>query len=478
MASELDLGDLPLIRGALLRPRRPGHVAGVLREPERVRERLRIERLDNGLTVALAPSSRAPVVATALWYRAGTRDEPEGRGGTAHFLEHMMFKGSPRFGPGEVDRRTQVLGGGNNAFTGHDVTAYYFEFAADRWRAALEMEADRMAELTLDPEEVERERRVILEEIAMYEDDPWDALSQRIERALYAPHPYGRPVLGTGEELLATGADELRDFHRRFYTPANAVLVVAGDLGEPDAALEAVAETFGAVPPGPGAPERSAAPPRRALGEAVRIERRKGEMARMLLALPGPAGEASDLPALRVAAALLGLGRSSRLFRSLVDEEQLCLWVAAGTAEAPDPGSVTVSGELVPGSEPEKVEEAVRRQVAELAATPPAAEEVARAREVLLTDWTFGREKTVSRALATGSDLILYRPGWSEESWEAVAAVEPEEVRRVAERYLALPLEEPPGGPAGVWGWSLPALGAAPGAAAGGATEGSEEDTP
>lgn len=446
-----------------VRPGRPGHAAGVLLDPERAREELRIERLDNGLTVALAPSARAPVVATALWYRAGTRDEAPGHGGTAHFLEHMMFKGSPRFGPGEVDRRTQVLGGGNNAFTGHDATAYYFELAADRWRAALEMEADRMAGLTLDPAEVERERRVILEEIAMYEDDPWDALSQRVERALYAAHPYARPVLGTREELLETGADELRAFHRRFYTPANAVLVVAGDVGEGDAALDAVRETFGAVPAGPGVPERPVAAPRQSLDETVRIERRKGEMARLILALPGPAGEHPDLPALRVAAALLGLGRSSRLFRSLVDEDQLCLWVAGGTAEAPDPGSVTISAELVPGSDPHRVEAAVRRQVADLAASPPAEGEVARAREVLLTDWTFGQEKTVHRALATGSDLALYRAGWSEESWAAVAAVGAEDVRRVAERYLAAPLAEPPGAPAGVWGWSLPAAGPASG---------------
>lgn len=446
--------------------------AGVLPGRHHARQAVRIERLDNGLTVALAPTPRAPVVATTLWYRAGTRDEAPGHGGTAHFLEHMMFKGSPGFGPGEVDRRTQLLGGGNNAFTSHDATAYYFELAADRWRAALEMEADRMADLTLDAAEVERERRVILEEIAMYEDDPWDSLSQRVEAALHAPHPYSRPVLGTPDELRATGAEELREFHRRFYAPANAVLVVAGDLGEPEAVLGAVEETFGAVPAGPGAPERPAAVPRRALDETVRIERRKGEMARMLLALPGPAGDDPELPALRVAAALLGLGRSSRLFRSLVDEDQLCLWVAAGTAEAPHPGSVSVSAELVPGSEPEGVEEAVRRHVEDLAASPPSEAEVSRAREVLLTDWTFGREKTVHRALATGSDLALYRPGWSEESWAAVADVGADEVRRAAERHLATPLADPPGGPAGVWGWSLPVGEAA------GATERSEEVPP
>ena len=150
----------------------------------------------------------------------------------------MMFKGSARFGPGEIDRLTQALGGVNNAFTSHDATAYYFNFAADRWTEALAIEADRMTALTLDPEQVASERQVILEEIAMYDSEPWDALEMAVHNRLFAGHPYGHPVLGTREELLATGAEDLRAFHRRFYRPDNAVLVVAGDIG--DGALDAV----------------------------------------------------------------------------------------------------------------------------------------------------------------------------------------------------------------------------------------------
>jgi zinc protease len=111
----------------------------------------RLERLSNGLTVCLVENHQAPIVTSALFYRAGTRDEPQGHGGVAHFLEHMMFKGSARYGPGEIDRRTQALGGTNNAFTSHDATGYYFNFASDRWTEALEIEADRMTTLTLDP---------------------------------------------------------------------------------------------------------------------------------------------------------------------------------------------------------------------------------------------------------------------------------------------------------------------------------------
>src|ERR1700710_1679103 len=208
--------------------------------------KLQLERLDNGLTVCLLANAQAPIVTSAIFYRAGTREEPAGHGGVAHFLEHMMFKGSKRFGPGEIDRLTQKLGGVNNAFTSHDSTAYYFNFAADRWTEALAIEADRMGGLTLDPDQVASERQVILEEIAMYDSEPWDALEMAVQGRLYGPHAYGHPVLGTKEELLVTGVEELRDFHRRFYRPDNAILVVAGDID--DSALAAIERTLGGIP--------------------------------------------------------------------------------------------------------------------------------------------------------------------------------------------------------------------------------------
>ncbi len=408
---------------------------------------LTVERLANGLTVALLSSPQAPIVTTALWYRAGTRHEPAGRGGAAHFLEHMMFKGSERFGPGEIDRRTHELGGANNAFTSHDATTYYFQLAADRWTAALEMEADRMAGLTLDPREVESERRVILEEIAMYEDDPWDALTQEVETALYRPHPYGRPVLGTREDLTATGADELRAFHRALYRPDNAVLVVGGDLGDTGRVLEQVGRAFEPLAAGAVRPPEPVA--RSPLAGLERITRRKGEVPRLFLAVPVPAASDPDFPALRLADAVLGLGRSSRLFRTLVDERQLCSWVATSLGDALDPGAFTVLAELVSGSEPERVEEEVLAIVSGLAADPPSLEELARAREMMLADWTFGHERISQQTLTVGSDLVFFGAGWSQAEIARVARVGAEDVARVAGLYL-----RPRDG--GVLGWSLP----------------------
>jgi zinc protease len=406
----------------------------------------RLERLDNGLTVCLLENRQAPIVTTALFYRAGTRDETPGQGGIAHFLEHMMFKGSSRFGPGEIDRLTQALGGSNNAFTSHDVTAYHFNFAADRWTEALAIETDRMTTLTLDPDHVASERQVILEEIAMYDSEPWDALEMEVHAHLFGPHAYGRPVLGTKEELLATGADELRSFHRRFYRPDTALLVVAGDVGEE--AFAEVEKTLGAVPPG-GERRGGAKPPSVWPAGLDRFERRKGEVARMMLALPAPDGTHPDHPALRLLSTLLAGGRTSRLHRELVEVEQICAWFTADLSEGMDASMLTLAGEVVPGIEPEKVEERLWFHLDELLRTPPDPDELERARQITVADWVFGHEKVHQQAMSAGMALTLFDLDHIDRHMERLLATTSEQLHEVASRYL-----RPERG--GVLGWSLP----------------------
>ncbi|HXO19511.1 MAG TPA: pitrilysin family protein [Thermoanaerobaculia bacterium] len=427
----------------------PGEVAV---EPDfllRLPGSIRLARLANGLTVCLLENRQAPLVTCALYYRAGTRDEAAGHGGVAHFLEHMMFKGSARFGPGEIDRRTQALGGVNNAFTGHDTTAYYFNFAADRWTEALAIEADRMAGLTLDPEQVASERQVILEEIAMYESEPWDALEMEVQARLFGAHPYGRPVLGSRDELLASGAAELADFHHRFYRPGNAAVVIAGDVGSEGLGL--VDETLGRVPAGgfAGAARRPLAPPLAFPAALERVERHKGEVARLLLALPGPAGRHPDHPALRLLVTVLGSGRASRLHRSLVDEQQICVWVSADLSESLDGGHIAISAEVVPGIDPQRVEAELQRHLVALVAAPPSAAEVARARQIVLADWVFGHERVHQQALSAGFALALFDLEHLEQHLRATLAAGPERLHEIAQRYL-----RPERG--GILGWSLP----------------------
>jgi zinc protease len=408
--------------------------------------RPRLERLDNGLTVCLLENRQAPIVTSALFYKVGTRDETAGQGGISHFLEHMMFKGSARYGPGEIDRRTQALGGSNNAFTSHDTTAYYFNFAADRWTEALAVEVDRMTALTLDPEQVASERQVILEEIAMYDSEPWDALEMEVQAGLFLPHPYGRPVLGTREELLAIGAEELRAFHRRFYRPDNGVLMVAGDLG-PDV-MEKVAAAFGSIPAG-GERRNGSSPPLAWPQGIRRIERRKGEVARLLLALPAPSGDHPDHPPLRLVTTLLAGGRTSRLHDALVDGGQLCAWVSADLSESLDASQISIAAEVVPGVEPERVEAEVLRLLDDLVANPPTLEEVERARQISTADWVFGHEKVHQQAISLGLSATLFDLGFLDRHLEGLLTASPERVHEVISRYL-----RPERG--AVLGWSLP----------------------
>jgi zinc protease len=414
-------------------------------ESLRFLDRMHRIELDNGLTACVVEDRRTSLVTTALCYRVGTRDEPPSQSGIAHFLEHMMFKGSPRFGPGEVDRRTQALGGTNNAFTSHDCTLYEFSFASDRWVEALAMEADRMAGLALDRVEIDAERAVILEEISHAEDDPWDALEMEVRDRFYGDHPYGRRVLGRRDSLTAIGRGELEAFHRRFYRPSNAVLVVAGDVGRE--ALEPIRKELDHSS-SDGSPERAPVGERPAVGWS-RIERRRGDVARLLVARPAPGAGEEDCAPLGLLLAILGSGRASRLHRELVEERQLCLSVSADLVETVGEGTTLISAELIPGIEPRLVEETILERLQEAIDGPISSTELERAKQILLADWVFAHERVHQQAMTAALALALYTPEYPEQHLRQIAESNVERLREVGERYLGA--EQ-----LGVVGWSLP----------------------
>ncbi len=406
---------------------------------------MRESKLDNGLTVCLVENRQAPLISTALWYRSGARDEEPAHAGVAHFLEHMMFKGSSRFGTGEIDRLTRRLGGSNNAFTSHDSTAYYFSFSSDHWLKALDIEADRMAGLTLDTEEVDRERRVIEEELAMYDDDPWDALDKAVHRSFFGDHPYGRPVVGTRATLRAIGPPELRAFHEAYYRPENAVLVIAGPVGQ--GALDLVRKRFGELPA--GRTSRPATPVVAPPAKPRRVERRKGDVARLLLAIPSPGADHPDYAPLRLLLTALGGPRTSRLAAKLVEEDQLCVAVSCEITEAIDPSIAMVVAELLPGVEPESVEERVFTELGRMIDEPLAEPEIDRARRILISDWVFGVERIHQQAMAVGMAVSLFDRDYPERHLARALDCSAERLAEVAARWIR-PRDS------SVTGWSLP----------------------
>lgn len=404
------------------------------------------ETLDNGLRVVLLPQNGAESIAVALCYRAGSRDENPGESGLAHFLEHMMFKGSAAYEPGAIDRLTQRLGGTNNAFTSHDATLYHFQFERGSWGEALRIESDRMRGLSLLPEEVDSEREVILEEIRMVEDDPWDALEQAVARRVFGDHPYGGSVLGTRESLRSLDAVALRSFHRRHYRPGRAVLVCAGGL--PPDAMELVEAAMGGAAAGGEGSDGGLGPPVFDPRRRRRVELRRGETPRLLVAHPAPAPDDPAHVHLRLALAVLCSGRASRVQRDLVEEDPLALWASATVTGHRLGGMATLSAEAAPGVDPECLEGELCARVEGLASRPPDAEELGRAKRILFADWVFLHEAIAERAVTAALEQALFRPGFSRDSFEALSVATASDVAAACAASLSAGTR--------IVGWSRP----------------------
>src|SRR5436190_17072837 len=250
--------------------------------PALATEDVRRTVLPDGLVLLTKEVHTSPIVTSMIWYRVGSRNEELGHTGKSHFLEHMLFKGTERFKKGEIDLLTLKNGGGNNAFTSHDFTAYYFNFASDRWNIALEIESDRMISCTFDREEFEAEKKVVIEELKTSLDSPWGLLMQELEAGAFKVHPYRNPVVGWLQDVERATVEQQQAYYRRYYQPNNAILVIAGDF-ETDHVLARVSKAFGSIPAGsPPSAMSLQEPPQR--GERRLIVRWRSKVPRLSIA--------------------------------------------------------------------------------------------------------------------------------------------------------------------------------------------------
>jgi zinc protease len=372
-------------------------------------------QLANGLTVVLAEQRRAPVVAHYLFYAAGGGEDPAGRSGTAHFLEHMMFKGSPHVAPGTFSLIVAREGGQDNAFTSRDVTAYHQHVEASRLPLVMRLESDRFGHPLLPPETLEPERQVILEERRQRIDaNPRGRFWEALEAALWGrQHWHGRPLIGWEEEIRAITRDDLVDFHLHRYAPANAVLVVGGDARE--AELRQLAEElYGAVPARTPLRRNRAAPPAEAAQPRLEVKSpalREASIARQIIAPGLLAGESRHAYPLEVLAHLLGSGPGSRLNRALV---QSGLATSVGVSYSGDVPSFTVFTLVATarqGIEPARLEAVLDAEIARLLDQGVTEEEVQRstrqltAGAVLALDSVGAAPRMLGDALASGLQL-------------------------------------------------------------------------
>ncbi|WP_375698835.1 M16 family metallopeptidase [Pseudophaeobacter sp. TrK17] len=290
--------------------------------------------LDNGMEVVVVEDHRVPVVQHMVWYRAGSADEPIGQSGVAHFLEHLLFKGTDTLAPGELSATVAANGGRDNAFTSYDYTAYYQRVASDRLELMMRMESDRMVNLRLSEEEIVTEREVILEERNQRTDNSPRALfGEQLNAAQYLNHRYGQPVIGWRHEMEALDIDDALSFYGTFYAPNNAILVVSGDVDP--AEVKSLAETYyGALPANPDLPKvraRSKEPPQNAERRLIFRDPRVAQpyVQRSYLATERNAGAQEEAAALYLLAELLGGGSTSYLSNALQFDQQVAVYTGA-----------------------------------------------------------------------------------------------------------------------------------------------------
>ena len=397
-------------------------------------EEVRRTVLSNGLVVLTKEIHTSPIVTTMIWYRVGSRNEELGHTGKSHFLEHMLFKGTDRFKKGEIDLLTLKNGGANNAFTSHDFTAYYFNFASDRWQIALDIEADRMVNCAFDPEEFEAEKKVVIEELKTGLDSPWGLLLQEEEATAFKIHPYRNPIVGWLQDVERATVEQQQAYYRRFYHPNNAALVIVGDF-EAEAALKEVDRAFGSIPAGPPpAPMLLEEPPQR--GERRLVVRWRSKVPRLAMAYHAPQIAAPDSYALQVLAVVLADGKASRLYQRMVEREQSVTFVSAEYGESKDPTLFHIRAEGRGEHSIEEIESAIHDEIANIAANAVTAHELDRAKHQIEAHFILSRERTLDQAILLGQIETLHGLDYIDTYLRKIGAVTASDIADVCKRYL------------------------------------------
>ena len=393
--------------------------------------------LKNGMQVVIVENHRVPVVTHMVWYRVGSADEGPGETGIAHFLEHLMFKGTKKRKPGEFSQIVARNGGQENAFTSTDYTAYFQTIAADRLEMVMEMEADRMTNLVITDKEVEPERLVVLEERrSRVDNNPGAILGEHINGALFLNHPYRNPVIGWEHDIKALDIKRILAFYKRWYAPNNAILVVAGAITAEQ--LRPLAKKYyGKIPAQPPVVRnRAKEPPQRAAREVILRDKRVRQPSwrRSFLAPTLQWGDKTHVYPLEVLSNILGGGASSRLYRRLVVENKTA--VSSGAYYSGDnhgPGRFVFYASPRGDVTMEALEKAIEAEITGIIKTGITAYEVRRAKERMVAEAVYARDSLSGGARALGAALASGLSVDDVESWpDNIAAVTAKQINEAA----------------------------------------------
>ncbi len=402
--------------------------------------------LKNGLTVVLKEMHHAPVASFMVWYRVGSRHEKPGNTGVSHWVEHMMFKGTPTFPNGALDGLVSREGGYWNAFTWVDFTAYYETMPSSKIDLAIQLEADRMVNTLMTPEEVESERTVIISERQMYENDPNFELMEELTSAAFRVHPYHHEVIGDMADLHSMSRDDLYGHYRRHYVPNNAIVVVVGDFSK-DEMLAKIEAQFGDLPSGqPANPITRQEPLQK--GERRTVVQGPGDTAYLTVAYRAPAASHPDyLPLALLNAAFAGgssLGmfggsgsnKSSRLYKALVKTE-LAASAYGGLTPTSDPFLYTINAVVQAGRTLAEVEAALDAELARLETNPITEQELAKALKRAKADFVLAGESITGQAQLLGmTEAVIGDYSWYETVLDRLNQISLSDIERVRREYL------------------------------------------
>lgn len=395
----------------------------------------RVTVLDNGLTVVTQELHYAPVVATAISYRVGSRNEFDGMRGISHFCEHMMFKGTPSMPKGRFWQIVQRDGGWANAFTSNDVTVYYLMLPSSRIEDALRIESDRMVNCLFDSSEVVSERNVIAEEWRMSSvDDADGALFEALAAEAFTVHPYRYPVIGFESDILSYSRESALAYYRTWYNPGNAVLAVVGDF-DTDELLEQVEDLFGGIPRPPHTMPAAFIEPPQTGQRRVSIEH-ESNLARIAIAFHTPGGTHPDSPILDLISAHLSGGRASRLQAALV-ETGLASDIGAWNDGGIDPGLFTFYATVMPGVDPAEVERALCAEIGRLSIELLPDSVLSSLKRRFRAGMILGESNPLGLAMRYSMDETLFGDHQaSEKALEIIESATPEDIARVASEYF------------------------------------------
>ncbi|MHB9155070.1 MAG: M16 family metallopeptidase [Endomicrobiales bacterium] len=363
-------------------------------------------QLDNGLTVIIKENHSLPVVSVQVWVKVGSVNETKNTTGLSHFLEHLIFKGSEKYPGPEIAKTVETQGGVINAATSKEFTQFYIDIQESGWREAVRILADTMANAVFPPEEIEKERPVVIEEIRRHEDNPGAVLYDLFNEAVFRETPYHASIIGSSTVIANVTRDEIASYYHAHYTPEKMVLSIAGDV-RPQEALQLVRETFGKQPKQAAPEEPRLIEP---MHQAQSLRREKEvEHEYWYGGFVGPDLGSDDQFAADVAATVLGGGRSSRLFRKLREEKRLVYSIGSSFWSQRGSGAMVFSAVFEPKKEKDALD-AASREIALFIDKGPTETEIKRVKEMIKAQWYFGLESFHDQASTLGYWQMQGRP--------------------------------------------------------------------